>query len=544
MSQSSGPVAGFAQPLTTFDSVELLADEIRATCPAPVNGLQITAMLESAGVTDTIAAQRYGYDDVFALADGVADVLTVVTPVAVTPTVSTESSESVADERRDAMMDYLRGPLGVVPLVLLMSIIGVYQAFGEWEGARILTLSASTIGSLLVTSGFIQIAARKGSSYLSQGYARAAARFVGRVGGITLVVVIVSGGLLAWTSRALGWLSAHDVPLMFGAYVVLSTLWMLSAGLSIFKRVHWFGIALALGVGWSRLSLVVLGWLISSRQVVIGFSAMVGSLMTLGVGAWAMWRAIEGAAHADEAGMRRVRVPPLPQLVLNLAPYFAYGVIYILGVLSGHVGGWVGRLPAGMSRMDAIAVSELGLTVALIAYILVGGVAEQTMQRFWRRVHTFQDEAPADKPEEFSSRLRAFHQQEQQRFIAALAGATGLIVLAVGVSLAVSGELLGLAWSRELSIVLVGGLLGCALLAVGAFDCMMLITLSRPVPALLALARGAAVTVVASLILGVTLGFAWGAVGMILGNLVVLINARSDLARVIDRADYYYFTSF
>jgi hypothetical protein len=542
MSQSSGPVAAFDRALTGFESVGLLAEELRSTCPAPINGLQITAMLESAGVTDVVAAQRYGYPDVFALADSVAQTL-ALSPVGVECPVATEPAVE-ADDRWSALMDYMRGPLGVVPLILLMSIVGVYQSFGEWEGSRVLVLSAATIGSLLVTSGFIQVAARKGSSYLSQGYAGAAARFVGGVGLLGLVTVVVTGGLIASIGRLMGWLGVDEVALMLGSYVVLSCLWILSAGLSIFRRVYWFGIALGLGVGLSRVVLSAMELVVRDRQAIIGLSAGIGALATLGVGVWAMRRAIASAARASEAGPRRVRVPPLPQLVYNLAPYFAYGIVYILGVLSGHVGGWVGRVPEGMARMDAIAVSELGLTIALLAYILVGGFAEQTMQRFWRRVHLFQDEAPAEEPGAFVARLRDFHQREQRRFIVALAAATGLVVLSIALSLVVSGRLLGMVWNDHLSIVLAGGLVGCALLAVGAFDCMMLITLSRPVPALLALSCGACVTLVASLAMGVLFGFAWGAVGMVFGNVVVLLVARTNLGRVIDHADYFYFTSF
>ena len=389
MSQPSGPVSALPSSLEAYESVQLLADDIRDTCPAPVNTLQIAALLESAGVTDAIAAHRYGYRDVFGVADTVADLLD---GAAFDCETQKEPVAGPSTDWRSATMNYLRGPLGVVPLVLLMSIVGALQNFGQWQGPRVLTLSAATIGSLLITGGFVQIASRKGSSYLSQGYARAAGRFVVRTLAVAVTVVVVTAFPLAWMGRATGWLAATDAPLMMIAYVALSCLWLLSAVLSIFKRVHWFGIALALGVGLSRLTLIGLARAALLPQVTVGVAVGVGLLVTIGVGAWAALRAVSAESSASESGDHVVRTPPLPQLVVGLTPYFIYGIIYILAVLSGHVGGWLGRLPAGLDRMDAIARSELGLTVALVAYILVGGVAEETMQRFWQWVHVYQAE--------------------------------------------------------------------------------------------------------------------------------------------------------
>lgn len=540
MSQSSGPVASFPNALTGYDGVGLLAEEVRSACPTPINRLQITALLESAGVTDAIAAQLYGYGDVFALADGVAGVLATA-PAEAAPRSTPRASEI---SRQAMTLDYLRGPLGVLPLVLITVIVGVFQSFGRWEGARILTLSASTIGSLLVTGGFIQIAARKGSSYLSQGYALAAAHFVGRIGAISLATVLISGVLLWGVTRKLGWLAVEDGPLMLASYVALSCLWMLSAGLSIFKRVHWFGIALAAGVGVSWAVVLWLGEALGSQRATIALASGAGIAATLGVGAWAIRRAIASAVAASPAGRHRVRVAPLPQLVVGLAPYFGYGVVYIVGMLAGHLGGWVGRLPDGLARLDAIATSELGLTVALVAYILVGGVAEHTVQRFWAGVHGFQAESLARRPAMFAERLAGFQRDERHRFAGALAVSAGVVALFAGVSVLTSGRVLGIAWGRDLAVVLAAGLLGSALLAVAAFDCMMLITLSQPWPALLALACGAVVTGVVSVMLGVAVGYAWGALGMVIGNLVVLAIARVRLGRVIEHADYFYFTSF
>ena len=53
------------------DAILGLADEMAIRVPLPVDALEITAVIESWGITDEVATQRYGTPDVFCLADEV-----------------------------------------------------------------------------------------------------------------------------------------------------------------------------------------------------------------------------------------------------------------------------------------------------------------------------------------------------------------------------------------------------------------------------------------------------------------------------------------
>ena len=93
-------------------------------------------------------------------------------------------------------------------------------------------------------------------------------------------------------------------------------------------------------------------------------------------------------------------------------------------------------------------------------------------------------------------------------------------------------------------IVLVGGLLGYGLLAIATFDCMFLITLSRPSYALEAVAAGAVASLAGTLVFARVLSYEYGAAGAIFGGLVGLLVARLRVKHVIEEADYYFFASF
>src|ERR1700716_2302330 len=80
--------------------LDLLA-EVTRRVPLPIDGLEITALLESLGITDELARGRYGAADAFDLADKVLASARMWVPLAVSrPAIETEPAGPVAESRR------------------------------------------------------------------------------------------------------------------------------------------------------------------------------------------------------------------------------------------------------------------------------------------------------------------------------------------------------------------------------------------------------------------------------------------------------------
>ncbi|MEJ5308286.1 MAG: hypothetical protein WHX52_00820 [Anaerolineae bacterium] len=523
------------------ESPGALLEEVRKACAQPINVLHVAALLETAGVTDAIARRRYGFPDVFALADSLANEMQDAPAPAPPP-----ARDIPREDWKTTLLDYGRGPMGLLPLILLGALINLYQNFGQWDNSQVLTLSISTIGSLLVTGGFVQIAARKGSGYLSQGYIRAGGRFIMQVMGVCLAVVLASAILLTWGLRSAAWFDQSDHGLLVIAYITLSCLWMFSAILSTLELLHWFVIALGVGVAAAYTGIELRGWLRLPEQTVMLVATAAGLVIMAGLIAVVIVRTLKGRAAASPVGDQRVVLAPLPHLTVNLAPYFVYGVTYSVGVLVGHAGGLIGRLPAGMTRIQGLAQSELALTLALTGYILGVGMAERTMRRFWQRVKVYQRQVSAETPGQFKAILRDFLTQERAQFTRALGVSSAVVLVAVvgAVSLSANRVLLGLAWNVTTLLIFSAGLAGYGLLAMGVFDSMFLITLSRPLYALKALGISAVTTLLVSVAAGLLVSYAFGVLGIIAGSAVFLWFTRRALGRIMRHADYYYYASF
>jgi hypothetical protein len=504
--------------------------------------LQVAALLESAGVTDAIAQDRYGHANVFDLARMIRQRL----PRADGDLSKVGHVAIPLDSRLERWLSYLRGPLAFLPMVLLSLLIMTYQGFGQWSAAQVLTLSLTVVGSLLVTSGFVQAASRKGSSYLSQGYVRAASQVVAIIIGIGLLAVLLTAGLFAVVALLTHWLSLEMVGMVTVAFIALCLLWLAAGVLFLLDEVHWFGIGLGVGFALSYISLWGLTWFGMGRSKVMLVATVIGLTVALLVMAQITRRAVARRMVASPVGAQPIALPPMAQLVVSLLPYFIYGVLYVLLILAGHVAGWLGLVSGDPDSLTALSTIEIGLTVALGGYILAGGTAEHTMSRFWHRVNVYQARTLQTEPAQFNQRVRSFLGLEQTHFrtVLALCSIAVLIGMLVIVGLSRRAGITLLPWSIETSVVLGLGLLGYGLMALGVFKSMFMITLSRPRPALRALGVGILVTMTTGVIISQVAPTEFSVLGVVAGSLAFLVTATNELNHILDHADFYYYSSF
>lgn len=524
------------------EKLEALGREVRKSCRCTVSTFQIAALLESAGITDFSAQQRYGHADIFALAQTVS-----------LQTSNDCSSNSVSaaasfpgESLRDTLLDYLRGPLALLPMVLLSLIMALYKGIGRWGSEEVLATSMAMVCSLLATSGFVQAVSRKGASYLSQGCIRAGRRSIVLIVGAGLLVVIGSAALFVAFALSTAWLPLEEVSLIAVTFIALSCLWLVSGVLFLLKQTHWYGIGLAIGVGLSSGILWAGGRAGLSAGVVMLGATVVGLAAALMVMGLAARNALTRQATVSPASQKRVILAPPSQLIVSLAPYFVYGVLYVVFILSGHIAGWLGRVPHGMERMSAVAIIELGLTLALGGNILASGVAERTMRRFWLRVRSYQLQTAQGQPEVFNWSVQDFAARERLQFVLALVLCSAATLAGLGVVLGVVGRANVAPWllTPQMATVLGLGMVGYGLMAVGTFDCMFMITLSRPRQALEALGMGILITLGVGIAISQFTSYQYSAIGVALGGFMFYTIAHAWTKKMLARADYYYYSSF
>ena len=146
-------------------------------------------------------------------------------------------------------------------------------------------------------------------------------------------MVIGSTGLFAVLALTLTWLPDDEVILIAVTYIALSSLWLAAGVLFLLNQIHWYGMGLAIGVGLSLFAMWAGGRSgLSAGGVMLG-ATVVGLAAALVVMALAARRALARRAAVSAVANKRVTLAPTPQLVFGLAPYFIYGVAYVVLIL-------------------------------------------------------------------------------------------------------------------------------------------------------------------------------------------------------------------
>lgn len=296
-----------------------LVGRVAALLPDPVDELQVAALLESQGVTDQIAVDRYARADVFALAQEVFERL---------------PRESVAVEREahgGTWLHAVHGPLYLIPTTVFPAVAAVLGG-----PAAVRAMVVATAVTWVWGAGANVVA----HQLLARGAAATAAR--------SLRLLCVAGLVIAVSvaSAVLGGASVVFVLALAGL--------QFSIGVLLFhgKEVLLSGAVLPAGAGG-----VV--HLVSGATAVALALGAVTVLLAVG-GAW-----LSGRRARDSGGVRRPPVSTLLGTALPSSVYAALCATLLLYVDSRYV------------------LSALDLAVAAAPLVLGMGVVEWRAHRFF-----------------------------------------------------------------------------------------------------------------------------------------------------------------
>ncbi len=456
------------------------------------------------------------------------------------PRWSTTRNRRLSAEHLDALRDYSRGPLAMVPAVLLLLTIRAMGDLGGWGVRQVLALSLGMTASVLVTAGFVQAVSRRTSVCLAFGDVKSAVRFLRDALMLAAVCVGAVGGGLAAVASGLGMFASQEVLTFLLAFLGLSIIWLLAAGLSLLRASGWLAAGLAggflAGVSVDRL-------LTEATDLHLAAGALAGFLATLAIIYAGLQRAVRRRAGQPR---RLVALPPAAYLFWEASPYFAYGALYALLLFVPHALGWFAVMLGDQPRLEAVATLEAGLCLALPPVILANGFAERALQQFWRRAAAAQATTSGRSPREFRRILHDFFSVQLARYLIVLSGLTALayLVFAWTAEIGVASAWLGLTDLKTFEHVFLAGLVAYWLLGWALFNCMFPLTLACPRYALWALVPSVAVVVAFGVPLSLGVGFGFAAVAAIVGS-AAYVAASSHLTRKMFRSvDYYYAAAF
>ncbi|MDX6731080.1 MAG: hypothetical protein QOC54_1028 [Baekduia sp.] len=520
------------------ESVEDLARSLFAETGPPIDVWAIAALLESHGIRDRDAAERFGRNDVFALAHAVRTRMPEAGPAA----------EWVAPERpprrkrveRFARI-YGRGMFFFIPLTLqLISLlaVGVSQfAAINFSNAQASIVAVAATLAFVVTAGFIQSLGYLSPIYIESGKHMLAERVAWTVLGIGATGAFATGALLAAVAAVTGAYPGDQLQILIAYYALLAAQGLTSALLYMLRQ---FGALLLATVA----GLVVTGVLDKRSSLPIEQVHWIGLAVAIGLQLLIGLVVMHRRAVNTKGDMRLARLPRGRLLMRRAWPFGVYGLIYFAFLSADRLVAW-----AAGSHLYPFwfhTPYELGLDWALGAILLSLAFLEVTVEDFSALLVPTAERFPINSVREFNRAISRFWAR-QLAYIGGLAAVGTWIAIVLAVGLHKLGAL-GAAdkiYAEPVTHYVFGiGIAAYAFLSIGIANSVFLMSLNRPWRSIAAIGPGLAVSVLVGIALTSSLSYWTAVIGMLAGSVVFAAISAWQTWRTLRRADFFNYSAW
>jgi hypothetical protein len=515
-----------------------LVDAVLELAGPPVDTWAVAATLESRGVRDIDAVERYGRDDVFDLAEhvliGCRERAQPAPPAPV-------ARLSWPRRCRRFAGHFARGAFFFVPMALQVVALIAF-GYSQWASVHFTLTQASTIAlsagaSFVATAGFVQALGYLGPLFGEPGKDLLTERLTWSWTALGMVGAFAFGAVMVGANVLIGAYPTHLVEVGIIYYALLAGLWLANGVLYMLRGYLAMVVATVAGIAVVVALHEVAGLGIYAAQW-IGLGASIGISL-----AWAAV-VLRRRGRRTLGDLRIARFPPRRQLLRAAAPFFSYGALYFALVMCDRIVAWSAGshpLPVWFEMRY-----ELGLDWALVAVVAGLAFLEHTVEAFSARL------MPAQ--ERFSGRAIAQHNRHFLRFyggqlIGTLAFAVAGVALAyVAVrALGSSGRLGavdGYLHGAVTPYVFAWGAAGYVLLSCALLNATFLFSLARPWLVVVALAFAVGVDLGVGIGLSRTGAYWEGVIGLTAGCAVFAALTAAMVFRTLRRTDYHFFAAY
>ena len=515
-----------------------LAEAVAFRIGRPVDAWAVVAALESEGWRDVDAEERFGAGDLFGLAAGLYPAC--VEAAARRPAGPDDAAvDGHAVLVRRFAVSYLRGLTYALPVTGQVAAL-VWLGYSLWASVRLTEGGATmiglgTIGSFVITAGFVQALAHETSRLLGHELGGQARRVAYRIAWLGAKAVLVSGLVLFVVNLVIPFYPVVLGVVVLTYYVLLGWLWLALALLYVQERLVAVGMATTLGILPVWAVVAVLEWDI---HVAHALGLVVSIALAL---AWAS-RTL-GRPHLAESDGPEPPLPRASTMFHTTLPYVGYGVLYFLVLFADRVVAWsaAGDDPLAYPlwfRTDY----ELGMDWALVVLFVMLAALPFSVRRMGGQIHSL-GSASATADVAGAMRARYF------RHLALLLGCG-----AVGVAGAWAGGLALGRWGPDVlkpifepgvpTYVFLVASAGYFLLAVGLMNGLVFLAQGQTGRVLRPLALALALDLSAGFVLTRSLGYEHAALGLLAGAAWFAAATTKSALRMLRRADYFSYVAY
>lgn len=510
-----------------------LAEEILTKRRCPEDTYEVAALLESLGITDRVAKERYGVPDVFQLSERLWPLLQPAgTPQ---PVLITEDRSSLGQRLRRGARSFLRGTIFALPMaVSVAAMLFVDLSLWSYRYLSLENATAIAIGTILSfmsIGGFTQAIAHRGFLYLGQGNYHTARRvafsFV-RIGFAVCCLAALAYLLFNLVFTLFPW---RMIAITLVYFLFLSAIWLSVTIVYMLQKELVFTGLLTGGIALVWFLFRCLHVPIIVAQVVsLGALSAAGVLISLFYFARA------------ERKAKLTEKPPMPRLSIlaytNL-PYLNYGFLYFTFLFIDRLIAWSTNTSFMPYLIWFRGEYELGLDFAALSLILPMGLIEVVINGLMLSLRSRQESIRCRDAQELGLSYRRLYARR-------LAMVIGFSLLNAFVAHFLIVWLCqhNVSWLQQFlhpvtRFVFVWAELGYVFISAGLMNALVMFCLALPGRVIPCVGSALLVDIVVGFVLSRWFSYHWAVLGLTAGAITFAITSGRQVWSMLGNLDYY-----
>ena len=516
---------------------EELVEFVLEQTTRPLDRWAVAATLESGGIRDVDARERFGRRDVFDLADEV-----YARCLESDPRADTEGpvEPEFRGRARTLTRLYLRGGFFFLQLALQLGSLAVL-GYGQWASLDFTNRQASVVGVALLTSFLVTGGTTQAIGYLGPYFGEShkyslEARVVSAVVGLGLTALLLGEVLLWAVNLVVGSYGGRLLGPGLVYYTLAGLISLSGALLYMLKQFAAMVVATVVGIA-------VVGLVLHRTSIGIYGAHWIGMAVSIGIQTGWAAAVLVRRSRRTTADLRTAIPPPSPYLAALVAPYVLYGVGYFALLFVDRAAAW----SAGTHELPFTfrATYEVGLDWALISIVPAIAFLEITVNDISRLLGQLASRYGAQEASEHNRELLRFYRRHLGIVLVLLvlgsAATFGALVLAGHLNATKVSALFTEGVTLRVYAI---GVLGYSFLVCGLFNGLFLFSVGKPWLILRCLAPAVVVATVAAFVLSRVFVYWAAAGGLAAGAFVFAVLAAYRARRILRSIDYHYFAAY
>ncbi len=520
-----------------------LAVKVVENIHKPLDKWAVAAILESMGLRDTDAITEFGTDSIFHLAEEIYDICQRDEEIIDLLNKRKKAKEEIENPVKSFFKYYSRGISFMFPVLGQIILLFLFRyslwAYIEFTEAQATVVALGTILSFIVSGGFIQAAGRDVLYYLNAKEYRLAKKSYLRLFRYQLFTVLSVALVLFVFNLLFPFFRMKMIVHSLLYFVLLSELWFALTILYLIK--HYLAVLFVTMIG------ILPVWAVMNFTKLGIFNAHFAGLIFANILSWAYalyWfrHKIYGQKYKNP-----VKLPHRAIMAYVTSPYFVYGMLYFCFLFVDRIVSWStveANVPATLIWFRT--PYELGMDWALLSLFITIALLEFTIERFSSTLIPTQDNLQIFELDNFIKIYKRFYRS--QFFFLIIMGLASIVVTYLGVlylkRFDYIAEVKDFFSNRVTFFTFYIASAGYFFMAIGLFNGLFFLTLSRLNFAIKAIGISIFVNLITGILLSRWFGYEFGVFGLLAGGIAYALVSSKYADSFFKQLDYYYYSAY